>query len=208
MRRRSLLLTVCAVLGFVGAFAATARADGDPASDYLVGTKVFFPFDAKFPAEQKAQFAGLVTAANQQGFKIRVALIAGSYDLGSITSLWMKPRTYARFLGQELAFIYKQRLLVVMPNGYGFNWAGHPSKREYAVLAKIPPPKTTANFLSSAQLAVERLAAASGIKIKPPTQIAKASQRNNNDRIVLIAVIAAALALAVAARYGLRRLRR
>ena len=57
-------------------------------------------------------------------------MIASSYDLGSITSLWRKPRTYARFLGAELQFVYKDRLLIVMPNGFGISRQGQPVDRE------------------------------------------------------------------------------
>jgi hypothetical protein len=99
-----------------------AHADGDPASDCLIGQRVFFPYDSKILVTQQIQFAQLVREANKAGFTIRAALIASSYDMGSVTSLYLKPRAYARFLGQELSFVYRQRLLVVMRNGFGFNW--------------------------------------------------------------------------------------
>jgi hypothetical protein len=195
------------VLALSAVATPAARADGDPASDYLLAQQVFFPFDAKYPAEQQAAFSSLVQEANGAGFKIRVALIAGSYDMGSVTSLWRQPRTYARFLGEELSFLYKQRLLVVMPNGYGFNWPGHSTTAEYAVLEKLPKPAAPAKLVASAQTAVQRLAAASGIVLAPPKHVGTASQRNSNDRIVIIAAVAVFLVLAVAARFGLRRVR-
>ena len=83
--RVALLLAAAALAA--GVLAASARADGDPASDYLLVQKVFLPFDAKFPAQRQAQFTALVAAANRSGFTIRVALISSSYDLGAITSL-------------------------------------------------------------------------------------------------------------------------
>ena len=55
-----------------------------------------------------------------------------------MTALWRNPRGYARFLGIELSLAYKGRLLVVMPNGFGFNWPGHPSGSAYRLLAGIP----------------------------------------------------------------------
>jgi len=42
---RAALLVVLACL----VVAPLARADGDPASDYLLGTQVFIPFDMKLP---------------------------------------------------------------------------------------------------------------------------------------------------------------
>lgn len=203
----------CLVLALVASLAAAvqvdlARADGDPASDYLLGQKVFFPFDVTYPPADKSRFTGLVAAANRQGFKIRVALIPDSYDLGSITVLWRKPRTYARFLGQELAFVYKQRLLVVMPNGYGFNWPGHSSTREYGVLASLPPPGSTAKLLDSATLAVERLAAADGITITPPHEVATGGGQQQSHTGLFLGTAAGVLVLAaVLGGFALRRLR-
>ena len=56
-----------------------------------------------------------------------MAIIGAPVDLGAVTALWDKPPAYASFLGVELSLVYKQRLLIVMPNGFGFNWTGHPS---------------------------------------------------------------------------------
>jgi hypothetical protein len=201
------MLAFAAVLAAACGLAGSAHADGDPASDYLLGQRVFFPYDAKLPADEQARFAGLVAAANRAGFKIRVALIASDYDLGAVTSLWRKPRPYARFLGQEIAFAYKQRLLVVMPNGFGFSWLGHPTAREYAVLAKVSPPGGKALLLQRAEVAVERLAAASGIKVRPPVHVTTPGRGNSVDRRRLVGGIAALLAVAFLARFLLGRRR-
>ena len=48
-------------------------------------------------------------------------MIGNKTDLGAVPQLWGKPQTYARFLGSELRFIYKDTLLVVMPQGFGIN---------------------------------------------------------------------------------------
>ena len=102
-----------------------ARADGDPASDYLVANQVFLTSQSTGMSPAQRQLVAAVAAANRAGFAIRVAVISSDYDLGSVTELWDQPRTYARFLGVELSFAYRrQRLLVVMPNGFGFQLAG------------------------------------------------------------------------------------
>jgi hypothetical protein len=198
-----------AMLVLVGAFvlAPAARADGDPASDYLLVEKTFLPFDVKFPAKAQARFVALVDAANRAGFKIRVALIGSSYDMGSVTSLWQKPQTYARFLGEELTFLYRQRLLVVMPNGFGFSWPKHSSTAEYAILAKIPIRAGAAGMLEAAQSAVQRLAAAGGVKLAAPVHVTTPAQRNAYDRLVIVLASLAVLAVAVLLRFGLRRRR-
>jgi hypothetical protein len=190
------------------ALAGTARADGDPASDYLLVQKVFLPFDAKFPQKRQAEFVALVNAANASGFKIRVALISSAYDLGAITALWRKPRPYARFLGAELAFVYKQRLLIVMPNGFGFHWLRHPVEREYSVLSKIPIKPGSVGLLDAGTTAVRRLAADSGVKLVVPKHVTTQTNRNSHDRLVIILAVVAALSVALLLRLALRVRRR
>jgi len=201
--RAAIVLAAAALAA--GAFATSARADGDPASDYLLVQKVFLPFDAKLPAQQQAKFTALVAAANRSGFTIRVALISSSYDLGAITSLWQKPQTYARFLAEELSYLYRGRLLIVMPNGFGFDWLKHPSTAEYALLKTIPIAPGSAGLLTAAQTAVQRLATAAGVKIAAPARVSSPAQRNNHDRLVIILATLAALAAAVLLRFALRR---
>ncbi len=200
------LALVCACIAAALA-AQAARADGDPASDYLLGSRVFLPYDAKFPAKQSAELTALVAAANTAGYTIRVAVIWSAYDMGSVTTLWRKPRTYAKFLGLELGFVYKERLLVVMPNGLGFNWPRHSPAPAYALLSKIAVPPGAAGLLSAAEDAVTKLAAAAGVRVAPPARVTTPGQRNARDRQVILAAALGLLALAAAARYLIRRRR-
>ena len=117
--------------------ASVARADGDPASDYLVARQVFVSSQRVVDSQAQRELLATVAAANRSGFPIRVAIISSDYDMGSITALWRRPALYARFLGLELASAYKGRLLVVMPNGFGFNGPGQPMRREHGVLANV-----------------------------------------------------------------------
>jgi hypothetical protein len=203
MRALALLLALVVAAGA----AQAARADGDPASDYLVGAKVFLPYDAKFPPKQSAQLTALVAAANEAGYTIRVAVIWSDYDMGSVTALWRKPRTYARFLGLELGFVYKQRLLIVMPNGFGFSWRKHPSASEYALLSKIRIPPGAPGLLTAAATAVTKLAAADGVGVTAPARVTTPAQRNTHDREIILVAVLGALALAAVARYLIRRSR-
>ena len=195
------LALVAAALTF--AMAPSARADGDPASDYLITQKVFFPYDLKVPPAKQQQLVALVDEANRAGFTLRVALISSSYDLGSITSLWQKPQTYARFLGAELKYVYKNRLLVVMPNGFGFNRPGRSAAPEYAVLAKIPVKPGPTGLADSSLAAVQALAKAAGVTLSGTTS-ARPSSRNH-DRLIIVIAALAALAVAVVLRLVLRR---
>jgi hypothetical protein len=202
MRRALLILAVLAACAAAG----NARADGDPASDYLLGIQVFIPYDLKLPAAKQNELTSLVHAANSSGYAIRVALIGSAYDLGAVTSLWQKPRPYARFLGAELQFVYKQRLLVVMPNGFGFNWPRHPSTKEYRVLSTVPIGAGAAGMLDSTEQAVRKLAAASGVKIAAalPTPT-KRSSGFVHSRVLIVLAAIAGLAILVLLRVALRR---
>lgn len=207
--KRALVTAGVAAAALALLSAPSARADGDPASDYLYAYKVFLPYDAKFAKPDAARFTALVSATNKAGFKIRVAVIWSSYDMGSVTVLYGKPRTYAKFLGLELSFIYKQRLLIVEPAGFGFNWPKHSTTAEYALLSKIPIKPGPAGLLAAAQAAVTKLAAAGGVTVSPQQAATTTGggHANTYDREVILAAVLGALALAAAARYLVRRRR-
>jgi hypothetical protein len=179
-----------------------ASADGDPASDYLITRQTFLPFNAKIPEEQVETLNGIVADANEKGYKIRVAIISKPFDLGAVPSLYRKPTTYARFLGQELAFVYKNRLLIVMPNGYGVSRNGKSLPDAQRVVDALPPPGDGGPALTAAATrAVRRLAADAGVN----AQVPKSSDSTTRDRLV-IAGAAIALVLLVLAGIGARRL--
>jgi hypothetical protein len=201
MKRFLLLaLALFCVLG------GTARADGDPASDYLLGTQVFIPFDLKLPKASQQELTSLVHDANASGYTIRVALIGSAYDMGSVTSLWRKPKPYAKFLGTELTFVYKNRLLVVMPNGFGFNRPGHSTTKEYATLSKIKIGSGAMGLVTAAQTGVQQLATASGVTIKRSSG-SSGGHSMARDRIVIIVAAVVLLAVAITLRLLLRRKR-
>ena len=181
-----------------------AHADGDPASDYLLSQKTFIPFDAKVPQAEAEQLNAIVEDAKQKGFTIRVAVIATQFDLGAVPSLWRKPETYAHFLGQELFFVYKGRLLVAMPNGYGASRGGKPLPSAQTVVDKLPKPGDGGAALATAATrAVQRLAAQSGVRLEIP--VASTGGSSNSDRLV-IAAIAGGLALLFLVGLAARRL--
>jgi hypothetical protein len=200
---KRLLLVAVALFCVLG---GTARADGDPASDYLLGTQVFIPFDVKVPKASAQELTSLVHDANTSGYTIRVAVIGSAYDMGSVTSLWRKPKPYAKFLGTELMFVYKNRLLIVMPNGFGFNRPGHSTTKEYATLSKIKIGPGALGLVTAAQTGVEKLAAASGVTIKR-TSGSSGGHSMARDRVVIIIAAVALLAVAIALRLLLRRKR-
>jgi hypothetical protein len=202
MRRCALLVALALVA------APVARADGDPASDYLLSQRVFVPWDGKISSARAAQLRELLTDAERKGYPIRVALIVTRYDLGSVPSLWRKPHEYAQFLGQELFFAYKGRLLVVMPNGYGVSERGRTLPAEQALTDALPKPGANGDAVAAAAVeAVRRLAARDGVTVPvPPLREPQASASNSRDRLLILAAVLVVAGLA-AGLYLIRRLR-
>src|SRR5580698_3803809 len=170
MVHRAMLAVALALLAFcaLGALSPAARADGDPGSDVLVYQNLFVAADSNISIAQQVELGDLLTSAARSGFTIRVAIIATPADLGAITQLWQKPASYASFLGIELSLAYSQRLLVVMPDGFGFNWDGHPATAAYQVLGKIAVKRGGTGLGTWAETAVRALASASGVRLAAP----------------------------------------
>jgi hypothetical protein len=159
---------VLAALAFL-VLAPLARADGDPASDYLLTRTTFVPPDLGISDGDAARLATAVASARAGGYTIRVAIIGSRYDLGAISSLMNQPKQYARFLGKELTLVYHGRLLVVMPNGYGVSRAGTLLAAEQATLERLGAPGAGGGRLVAAAIeGVRRLAAGAGVTVPVP----------------------------------------
>jgi len=143
---------------------SAARADGDPASDYLLAQNVYFPSQA--PSSAAAHALERATAdVYAHGDRIKVALVYEPVDLGAISSLFGRPADYAHFLGVELGLWYVGPLLVVMPAGFGFYDGGRSTTAEERALQALPVAGGGADDLTrSATSALERLAAADALR--------------------------------------------
>jgi hypothetical protein len=190
-RRLVVLIGVAACLSAP----SLARANGDPASDYLLTQNVFLPFTTKIDQNSVKRLDALLVEAKSQRFPIRVALILSPADLGTAFSLFGKPEKYARFLGLELSFVYRDRLLVVMPTGYGYAVKGDPDPKASAVLKMLPAPGRSATKEADAAIvAVQRLAAMEGHRLAVP----KVGGSAGRDRLTIAAAATAAIALIAA----------
>jgi hypothetical protein len=212
------LVAAAAALG--GARPPAALADGDPASDVLVYQSVFFPYRPA-PHTLQRELTGLVRSANQQGYRIRVAVIQSRRDLGSVPMLFGRPSVYARFLSSELSSIWRNRVLIVMPSGYGLAQGArivssggvqHIAENtgtgpDEAVLRRLPPPRgsTPAALVAAASRAVRALAARHDIALvaAPPAAPSGGGGRNTG----LAAVVAAAVGLTAGLLWFLWRTR-
>ena len=120
------------------------------------------------------------------------------------------PSVYARFLSSELSGIWRNRILIVMPSGYGLAQGARIVKvggvdrikentrtgPDEAVLRRLPPPRgsTPAALVSAASRAVRALAARHDIALvaAPPAAAGGGGSGRNTG-----------LAAAVAATVGL-----
>jgi hypothetical protein len=200
VRRALLLALVAAAL-----VTPLARADGDPASDYLLAQQLFYPYYSNAPKTGLKQLQATVANANKAGFTIRVAIITSPYDLGSLSALWHKPQPYARFLSLELQFAYKGRLLVVTPNGYGYVEATKPAPAQLALVKTVPIGKGTDGLLATGDKAVRLLASKAGYKLAA-THASSGGGSGSSDTIVI--AVAAALGAALVAAVEIFRRRR
>jgi hypothetical protein len=182
-----------------------ARADADPASDYLLGQSTFVP--SEVPSDAAKPLTTVIEQAKSGGYTIRVALIATKYDLGGVSVLYKQPKRYARFLGTELTLVYHGRLLVVMPNGLAISRNGKLVPQEQTVLDRIPAPGPDGTAIANAATrAVVRLATAAGVHVAQPPPVAAQKDDTNRERVIIAAAALAAVALALA--YGFVRRRR
>ena len=186
--------------------APIALADGDPASDYLITQPVFLPFDAKVSAARAESLTGLLAAAREKGFPLKVAVIAGRFDLGSVPSLFGKPQQYASFLGQEDYYYFKDELLVVMPQGFGLYKRGGLPPGDRAAVAALPAPAGSSGdeLAAAAERAVRALASRRGLAL-PAAAAAPGSSSRWRDRAVILAGALVLAALAFVLRLVLRR---
>jgi len=207
MRSARLLAVVAAGALVALAAAPPVLADADPASDYLIQSDVFYPFGTQVSGTEKARLDAAVAAAKKARLGLKVAIIAQKSDLGGVSVLYRKPQNYAKFLGTELFYVNKARVLVVMPNGYGLWRRGGPlPANELAAVHALPAPNTTdgTQLATGADTAVRRLLALHGIQV---SATATTSDSTTRDRIVIAiaALVLIGIGLGV---YALRNLRR
>jgi hypothetical protein len=115
---RSLL--ACAATTAVLALSPAALADGDPASDTLYVSDVYYPYQPHVTASLRHKLDRAVKQSRKAGYGFKIALIQTEADLGAYPALFNHPQQYAKLLSKEIAFgDEKPHLLVVMPRGFG-----------------------------------------------------------------------------------------
>jgi hypothetical protein len=145
---------------------ATARADGDPCSDFLLVQSLCVPLNRPSQAHID-QLQKTIDAAKKKGYEVRVAVIASPQDMGAVPQFFGKPQPYATFLDAELQGGYTGRLLVVMAAGYGVRSHSRADKQMEAAIKGLAPPadSTPDGLMTAGVTAVRRLAAKAGVHV-------------------------------------------
>lgn len=165
--RRLRLLFLSAMVAIVAPAAlrpVTALADADPASDVLLGTPAFFPYQPAVSAGLQNQLISELGKLQRKGLNLKVAIIESPVDLGAIPNMFGRPQAYADFLDREISFNQAQPLLVVMPDGFGISHAGSASALGGL---KVGASGRSNGLTRSAVIAVQRIAASAGKPIVP-----------------------------------------
>jgi hypothetical protein len=193
-RRLASLLATVILVGAGGP--GFAFADGDPASDVLLGQNVYYPYSPPVPRGVQTTLNAETAAAKKAGLPLKVALIASPVDLGVIPELFGQPQSYAKFLDKEISFQGPQPLLVVMPAGYGIQ--GVSAKVAAAVKDLAAPKGKTSVALAQAAIpAVAKIAAADGHPVKGVAGVSTSSSSGgSSSTALLIGLIAAAVVVA------------
>lgn len=205
LRARAVGRVALAFLAFTLVWASLAHADGDPASDVLLGESVFYPYSPAVAASLQNKLNAEAAAAAHAHFPIKIALIASPPDLGAIPVLFDKPQQYARFLEQEITFPgHKPQLLVVMPDGYGVQNLSPAATAAVATLAK-PAGHQTNDLATAAITAIRVLAVTAGHPIK--TSHAPSTAGNGEHSTTLLVIVMGLAAVGIAASILLLRAR-
>ena len=166
LRRLARSLLIATALTSPLVVAPVAKGDADPASDILLGSPVFYPFQPSVSSSLQHDLEHALAQLKAKGLDLKVAIIGSAVDLGAVTNMFAKPQPYADFLDREISFNRPQPLLVVMPNGFGTSHAGPSS----ALSGLTPDASHQSDGLArSAILAVVRIAKANGKAISVPS---------------------------------------
>jgi hypothetical protein len=212
--RRIALLALCALV----VCPAAARADGDPASDFLLQQDAYYPYAPKTSPPLRTALDGLLKRTRAAGYPMKVALIESAGDLGSYPQLLSDPQRYADLLAQELATIThghtqadELHLLVVFPSGFAGSGLG--GKVNQALAPVSVDAEAQADGLAQAALeGVARIATANGHRTPVPpeatAQPAPAGKGAKSSGPPAVVYVLPALLVVAAALFAARMVRR
>jgi hypothetical protein len=146
--------------------AGAAVADGDPASDLLVGADVTLPFPVP-SAKAAAPLLAHVDSCTRPATGSRLPSSRRARISARSRACWDIQRCTRTFLGVELSTIYVGPLLIVMPTGFGIYDGGRSTAAEQRVVARLHVVGAQADDLTpAATTAVAMLLTAEALKSK------------------------------------------
>ena len=200
--RRLWPLAVMLALALPLLTAGPAAADADPASDILLGSQVFYPYQPAVSAALRRQLEQKLGGLKANGMNLKVAIIQSPVDLGALPSIFGKPQQYAEFLDREISFSKPQPLLVVMPNGFGLVHAGPTSSVDGL---KIDKAQKSNGLAAGAVQAVDRIAKANGKSTSGGSSSSSGSSGGGTSPAIIFGIPILVILLVVGAILVLRR---
>lgn len=187
---------VLAALALVAAAAAPiARAHGDPITDTLQVSEIYFPRESNVTDELVRRLTDEVKRADEAGYRVKVALVDAPSDLGPRSAFFGKPGLLAGYVARDLESYFSGSVLVVMPSGFGLS----PGDRQRR-LASLPIGAGGNGLAVAATEAVRLLAGDS----EPPGGDGGGSSAWR-DRLAIAGAVLGAILLVVAVRVGRNR---
>ena len=116
--RRARLLLASALIALVPS--GEALAHGDPTTHYLESGSLYPSFAARPSQARELALMGLLQAAAERGYPVKVSLIGSIDDLVDAPEMFESPQRYAESVGSALGGRkLRAPVLVVSPNGFG-----------------------------------------------------------------------------------------
>jgi hypothetical protein len=149
-----------------------ALAHGDPSTHYLETGNLYPSFSARPSQAHELALMGLLKAAAERGYPIKVSLIASADDLADAPELLEAPQRYAESVGAALGGRkLRAPVLVVTPRGFGLagmqlrdgalRRLSHADARGFVRGVDVPAPDGDA-MAAAASRVLRRLARAAG----------------------------------------------
>jgi hypothetical protein len=182
--RRLLALLAAAAVAVV-VLPASALAHGGPASHYLE-TDQLYPGFANRPSQAvELQLAGLLEAARQDGYPIKVGIVGSADDLTEDPSMFGRPQAYAEQVASKLGGAALQApVVIISPKGVGLAGmheqdgemlrVSHAVATEFGARFSVSRMATGDQLAGVAMRAVRRIATAGGHPLPahvPPAKV-------------------------------------
>jgi hypothetical protein len=197
-----ILACACVAAALAAIAAAPVRAHGDPITDSLLTTSIFFPPEVNVSDLLVRELTDEVQRAEAAGKPVKVAIVNAPSDLGPRAGFFNKPQPFAVFVARDLSAFHSGAVIVAMANGIGFVPAAG-SSQDRTLLTSVPIGAGPNGLTQAATEAVRRVTGASD----QPTSVGGDGGSGWGDRIAIGGAILAAILLVVGIQVARKRRR-